>query len=336
MDWSKGYSASYYMTIVDPLTWRDIERIEIEGGQIKRTTSGLMESASLDCARFPEGIEKWVRIWFDADQVGSSEHLPLFTGIATSPADDYDGARSKSSLECYSVLKAASDINLLRGWYAPAGMEGAAVIKQLLSTTPAPVEIAEGSPRLSSHIIAEDDETRLTMIEKILMAIDWRLRINGDGSITVEPKNTDPVIKFDPVDFDVIENSISVKADWFSCPNVFMAVEEDLTAIARDDSEKSKLSTVNRGREVWLQETGCELAANETIEQYAIRRLKESQKIFKTASYKRRYLPNVYPGDYIRMNYPKQDLNGVFQVSNQSIDLGYAAQTTEEIMTEVE
>ena len=173
------------------------------------------------------------------------------------------------------------------------------------------------------------------MIEKILTAIDWRIRIAGDGSIRVEPKSTDPVIKFDPVDFDVIENEVSVNADWFDCPNVFVAVEDDLTAIARDDSARSILSTVNRGREVWLQESGCELAANETIEQYAVRRLKESQKIYKTASYKRRFMPNVYPGDYIRMNYPQQNLDGVFQVSSQSIELGYAAKTTEEIMTEV-
>ena len=44
MDWSKGFSAEYYMAIVDPSTWRDVERVEITGGSVTRTASGLLQS----------------------------------------------------------------------------------------------------------------------------------------------------------------------------------------------------------------------------------------------------------------------------------------------------
>lgn len=334
MDWSKGYSASYYMTVIDPITWRDMERVELTGGSVKRDPTGLRESAQVSCVNYPQGVECWVRIWLDTKQEDGDAHVALFTGLATSPGEDIDGVLRISTVECYSVLKPASDVHLLRGWYAPAGANGATIIKQLLAVTPAPVQVAEGAPALTNHIVAESNETYLTMIEKILTAIDWRIRISGDGTITVEPASADPVATFDPFENDVIESKIKVDYDWFSCPNVFMAVDQDLTAIARDDSEDSPLSTVNRGREVWKVETNCDLADNETIEQYASRRLKELQRIRKTADYDRRFYPGVMPGDRIRLHYPEQNIDGVFLVESQSIALGYAATTSETVSTE--
>lgn len=331
INWMNGYTASYYMTIVDPYTWRDLERVEIKGGSIKRTTDGLRESALIDCRDYPEGIEHWVRLWFDADQNGGTEHVPLFTGLATSPSKDVDGVYVSRQLEAYSVLKAVSDIGLLRGWYAPAGVSGGSIIKDLLSVLSAPVTVAENSPTLASNLIADNEETRLTMVDKILDAINWRLRIGGDGSIYVEPKTDESVMTLDPLENDIIETQLKVSYDLFSCPNVFMAIDNDLTAIARDDSADSPLSTVNRGREVWTRDTSAVLSDDETIEQYAERRLKEEQAAQQTASYDRRFHPSIYPGDNIRMHYPEQGLDGIYSVTTQSIELSYAARTSEEV-----
>ena len=331
MDWAQGYTAEYYATRIDPATWRDIERIEITGGTIKREADGLRDSAQITCDRYPQGIEQWVRIYMDCKQGGSNDHVALFTGLATSPNKDMNGVIETSAVECYSVLKPAADIFLMRGWYAPAGASGASVINDLLSSLPAPVEIADNAPQLASAIIAEDGETRLTMVEKILTAIDWRMRVNGDGTISVEPKSNTAVATFDPLEFDVLETEIHVAADWFDAPNVFMAIDNDLTAIARDDSVNSPLSTVNRGREVWAQDNAANLAENQTIEQYALMMLQQAQKVQQTASYNRRFMPNVIPGDTIRMRYPEQGVNGLYTVQSQSITLGYSATTNEEI-----
>ena len=333
MKWNKGYTSTYYMAVVDKATWRDIQRIEITGGNIDRTIDGLRESATIDCTDYPDDIEVWIRVWLDTNQDGAYDHVPLFTGLATSPEVDIDGTRQSRSLEAYSVLKPVADINLLRGWYAPAGMSGGAVIRDLLSATPAPVVIADNAPALSSNIIAADNETRLEMIENVLTAINWQLRIDGDGTINVIPKDDTPVATFDPLDNAVIETQITVSADWFNCPNVFMAVDEDLTAIARDDSLTSLVSTVNRGREVWMQDSNCELAANESIEQYAQRRLKEEQQIQTSASYDRRYVPGVYPGSVVRLHYPEQGLDGLYKVTSQGVEIGFSARTSEEIIT---
>lgn len=329
MNWENGYTAEYYMSIVDPATWRDIERVEIVGGSVTRNLDGLRENATLNCQQFSQTIEQWVRIWLNAYQDGGSAHEPLFTGLATTPAKQFDGVRDDSTLTCYSVLKPVEDVLLLRGWYAAAGKNGANVIKSLLAPTPAPVVIDAESPALSEHIIAGDGETRLTMIDKILEAIDWRLRIEGNGVIHIAPKATEPAAMLAPDMNDIIENQITVNEDLFSVPNVYAAFGSDLVGIAKDESQNSQLSTVNRGREVWASSQSVSLADNESIEGYAMRKLREAQNVEKTATYIRRYLPGVLPGDMIQLKYPVQNLEGMFTVENQTVALGYAAKTNE-------
>lgn len=330
MEWNRGYSASYYIKRVDASTWRDLDTIRITGGSIKRERDGLRESASVDCTEF-NGREQWIRVYMDVNQNGDHSHEALFTGLATSPKWDIDGRRRETSLECYSVLKPADDIILPRGWYVTAGANGAEAVRSLLSVIPAPVTISGTSPALTSSIIAEDGETHLTMADKVLDAINWRLRISGHGDVSIEAQPTTESASFDPIDNDVLETAIEIEHDWFSCPNVFMAIDDDMTGIARDDSASSPLSTINRGREVWEQEDNCDLAENETIAEYAQRMLKELQRVSQTASYDRRYIPNVVPGDRIVLRYPEQGLDGLYLVESQDIDLGYSATTSEEV-----
>lgn len=334
MDWSKGYSASYYIAVVDPVTWRDIERLELKGGSIDREPDGLMHSADLDCNDFPTGEELFIRVYLDARQDGDGAHVALFTGLATTPEDEYNGNLRQNAVQCYSVLKEAEDILLPLGYYVAAGVDSGTAISRLLSVVRAPVEIAEDTPALTENIIADDSETNLSMAQKIVKAINWRMRITGEGVIMIEPMPTDAVATFDPLGNDCIESEITVTRDWFNIPNVFRAICDTLTAIARDDSEDSPFSTVSRGREIWAQDNSCELADNESIAEYADRRLKEEQQTAVTASYKRRFMPEIMPGDVIYLKYPRQGLNGMYRVSSQSIDLGYGATTSEEVTSD--
>ena len=137
MKWNNGYSASYYAYIIDPVSWREKERIEITGGSISRSEDGLRESADIECKAYEHGKEQYIRVYLDAWQNGAASHEPLFTGLATSPSRDIDGYFEKNTLECYSVLKAADDVLLDRGYYVPAGTDGAAAVKDLLSVCPA-------------------------------------------------------------------------------------------------------------------------------------------------------------------------------------------------------
>ena len=124
MDWSKGYIAEYYISIVDPASWRDGERIEIRSGSASRTDEGLRQSADINVSSFDRNGEHWIRAWMNVEQNGTSDHVALFTGIASVPSESIGTSAKNVPLECYSVLKPAEDVLLERGWYAPAGMAG--------------------------------------------------------------------------------------------------------------------------------------------------------------------------------------------------------------------
>lgn len=333
MNWSKGFTATYYAYVIDPDSWRETERIYIVGGSIKREEDGLRQSANIDCKGYAPELEQWVRVYLDTEQEGASAHEALFTGIATSPGWDYNGVVRSDTLECYSVLKPAEDVLAKRGAYLPAGTNGARAVAALLAVCPCPIVIEGESDNLQEAIIAEDDETNLSLADKVLAAINWRLRITGDGTVTICPPAEDESGSFDEINNDAVELDVSVQRDLFSCPNVFQAISGDMTAIARDDSVDSILSTVNRKREVWAQENDCDLSTGESIAEYARRRLGELQTIALTASYKRRFYPAILPTDLVALNFPKQQMAGTFRVTSQTIDLGYGASTSEEVTT---
>lgn len=329
MNWKNGFSASYYAYIIDPKSWRETTRLDITGGSISRSLDGLRDTADIECTFYDPGPERYIRIYLDAMQNGAACHEPLFTGLATSPARNIEGLYETNTVECYSVLKAAEDILLQRGYYVPAGCNSVTVIKELLSCTPAPIIVSGTAPSLQRSIIAEDGETRRSMADKVLAAINWRIRIAGDGTIEICEKPTTVSAHFDPIEQDVIEPSITVNYDLFNCPNVFRAIQDDLSAVARDDSPDSPLSTVNRGREVWKEDTSCELSSGESISEYAARRLKELQRVQMKAEYDRRFNPDVLVGDLINLHYPAQFLEGVFRVTSQTIELSHNAKTSE-------
>ena len=330
MNWEKGFTASYYVYLIDAKTWRETELLQITDGSISRTDSGLRDSADITCVRYNDR-ERYIRIYLDVQQNGASEHVPIFTGLTSAPSRDIDGVLETNSVECYSVLKPAEDVLLQRGYYVPAEADGGIIIQDLLSVTPAPVEVIGEAPALQTSVIAEDGENHLTMVDKVLTAINWRMRILGNGTIQILPQAEETLRTFDPLNADVLEPTLTITRDWYNCPNVLRAVSNDLVAVVRDDSEDSPLSTVNRGREVWKEETNVALNSGESIAEYAMRRLSELQLVETTASYTRRYDPDVLVSDRVRLNYPRQGLNGVYEITSQKITLGYGCTTDEEV-----
>ena len=169
------------------------------------------------------------------------------------------------------------------------------------------------------------------MAQKILDAMHWNVSIDGNGFITIGlfPDITNDSIMFDAEENDCLETSITVDCDWFSCPNVFRAVQDTAIAVAKDEKDDSPFSIQNRGREVWKEETDCVLQTNETLVHYAKRRLVEEQNVHYNISYTRRFHPDVDVHDIIRLNYAEQDIVGYFEVSTQSINLGHAISVSE-------
>lgn len=330
MDWEKGYSARYQLYRIDPKSWRDVERLELISGDIDLSSDGLLASMSLEAPALPTDREVWLRVYLDARQSGSEpERVALFTGLTGAPEVKYDHGSPTYSADLYSVLKPAQDVLLQRGWYAPAGLPGGIIARNLLEGY-APITIADDAPVLQSAIVAEDSETRLSMAEKVVSAMGWRIRLTGSGRIVIEPKPTAAAATFDATAFDVIETDVTVSRDWMSAPNVVRATVGDTVAVARDDSGASPLSVKSRGREVWQESDDVSLSGTESLSEYAARALEEAQATAEKISYSRRFVPGVGIGDIVRISYPEQGIKGRYRITSQGITLGYAAKTAEE------
>lgn len=329
MQWNKGYKAVFYATTVNTKTWADNnERVEIIDGSIDRESTGLRGGA--DITSDAEGYnERLIRIYLDAVQGSDISHNAIFTGYAVSPTLDVEGTLKTQKYSCYSVLKPADDILLERGWYAPLGANTGALIRSLLDVTGAPFTI-EGDPgSLENYIVAEDNETRLTMVDKILRIMGLDLIVTGAGEIILRPQKVNADVIFDPATNDIVEPSFSITHDWYEVPNVLRVVMDDVSAIARDDSETSIYSTVNRGREIWQQESAAAIASGDTLADYAKRRLKELQTVGTQASYTRRFLPDINVGDVARIRY--ESLSGLYRITEQKITLGHNLTTSETV-----
>ncbi|MBR0482327.1 MAG: hypothetical protein IJJ48_07645 [Firmicutes bacterium] len=331
MNWANGFSAKYTYAIVDASSWNDLEVYDLTGGSVMKSENGLMESADMIITDIPVEGEAWVRIYLNATSDSEGTREALFTGLLQVPATDWNGRMESHNAELYSVLKPAEDVHMTKGWYAPAGANGAAVAAELLSVSAAPVEYAENAPTLTSAIIAESNETNLTMAQKLVAAIGWRIRITGMGEIRILPKATETSAVLDPLENDIMELKIKDVRDWYSCPNVLRVTIGDMTATARDDDPDSPYSTVSRGREIWEDEFSASLNDGESIEEYTLRRLKELQSPARSVQYTRRYLPDVYPGDIISIRHPAQRIDDYFHITNQKITLSHGARTSEEV-----
>ena len=80
-----------------------------------------------------------------------------------------------------------------------------------------------------------------------------------------------------------------------------------------------------------MEETSCDLSDSETIADYALRRLNEEQRRYMTASYSRRFDPDILPSDLVLLHYPRQKVDGLFRVTSQTISLTHGAATSEEV-----
>lgn len=335
-----GYSVSYYMCVVDRISWKDSTRIQITDGSINRDTETLMQSADITCINFPIDEldnEHLIRIYMDVSQNSNVGHYPLFTGWASCPDQSIDGVLTTNSFQCYSVLKPAQDVPLPPGWYAPVGTDSEDLIRELLKDTGIPDDMITfygNPPSLTEALIAEENENKLSMAELIISAIKYFMVILGDGSLVLYPMETqmDDEAVFDYILNDVLETQVKINRDWYNCPNVFRAISGDAYAVAIDDDPDSIFSTISRGREIWAQETNCDLNENESIGEYASRRLKELQMVYTTVSYTRRFWPDLYPLSYIRLHYPQQGIVGRYRIMSQTINLGYNASTSEEVI----
>ena len=336
MNWNEGLSALYELKTVDPVSWMDSGSLDFIEGSITKTDSELIESASL---KMTEMIgESWVRVYLKAKQTGTGARVAVFTGLATTLNQNIDGWRSEYPVSCFSVLKPAKETLTPRGYYIPAGAPAAQIAAELLSVGPAPVTFEGNAPDLLESIVTEDSDTNLSVAWNVLNAIGWRIRILGDGHIHICPAATEPSARYDADENDAVEPKITNTDDWYKCPNCIRVVSGDKYVEVKDEDPDSALSIAARKAirggtgEIWLQENASGLGANESLEEYALRKLKDAQSHAREIKYYRRFNPDVTVTDIVNLHYPRQGIDGNFRITAQTISLKYSPRVDEKVV----
>lgn len=317
MDWMQPYEVDYTAVSVTK-SWMDGEPLDllaIDGIDVSEESA----TATISLA---EGVgEQWIRLYANAHSATESEKVALFTGITSLPKANWDGVEGTYSCEVYSSLSCADDVLLPIGWWTD-GHDPAQVAAGLLArSTPAPVEWEQGSPQLTSPMVAEDGESCGSMARKLVDAINWRIRLAGDGRIYVERKPSLPSDTLDESENDVMLPEVDESIDLSGIPNVYRVTSGDDAIVVYDDDADSMFSTVSRGREIWAEERGVTLNAGESLESYAIRKLRESQDVSYRLSYTREYMP-LDLGDLVRINLPSIGIDATYMIESQHVNCG--------------
>lgn len=339
IDFGAPYSATWRVFSVDERTWADGDRMYgVTTASVNREADGnLLESGTFTIdLPYGESIgEGYYRLVMTAHQNGVAERVDVATlhGIASGSVSDK--GRNLQTLNASSVLYPASTEKTAVGWYAPAGVNGAQFVAEMLAgCLKAPVSW-EGSFTLDSPIVFQLGWSKLECAWTVLDAGNFTLAIDGRGRVTVRPMPTEPSLALDGANARLVGTSVSRKTDWSVVPNRYYAVDGSEVAVAVNDDPNSVTSTVSRGYNSDVVDRSPKRVNGETLEAYAGRRLHESSIVLDTRTYTREWVGGVYPNSIVLGSIPSVGLDGRLRVTSQKLTLGKGIKVDETAGMEV-
>jgi len=333
VDFGAGYSSSFRLMRVDPATWADAGEIGgFASASIERDRSNdLMESGSVTLmSNYSQRTEFYARIEMLAESGAARERHAIATllmspGTCTATAGGVD-----VELVGRSVLAPASDRVLLAGTYAPLGCDGAAYAVSLLQECiPAPVS-ADGSFRLSDHVVFARGTTYLEAVWMLLDKAGWAMTIDGQGRVTVCPMPSEPALVLNKANARLLGTEVQIDDGTTELLNrVIVADPEHDQVVESVDMTDRPTSYKSIGRYVDLYEESPTLVDGESLQAYANRRLVEETTVTGKRSYGRKWFPDVHPFSLVRGSMADIGFDGDMRVLSQSIELGAGAYVSE-------
>lgn len=322
MDWNQGYTATFRLFKVNKETWDNGEEVpSLMSASISMdTSSDLVESASITIDDNP--VNGYVRLIMEAKNSTGLDRVELGTVLVVSPKRSINVNLNSYDLECYSVLKPASDKLLPIGWFFPEGGDPIAGACELLQKSlQCPVTLSTSDKTTEDMIVAENNETYLSMAVYLLKDTDWFIYINGHGEVTVEQKKDTVVTTFDLVDNDILMPDMTDETDLYDVPNILRITDgQGNYETVRNEDENSTTSIDGIGWEKWKAES-VTLESDETLLGKARERFEELSKSTRKISYKREYDPSIRINDNIKCMLPQQDIIGIFRITSQSLEI---------------
>lgn len=318
MDWRDSYHSSWRIFRVNRDTWADAEQVtNIDSVNITRTADGdLLESGSMSISGDFE--TDYYRIVMTAERGGDVQRVDVGTLLFDSASGVIDFGTTTRDAEGYSVLYPASVTLVYNGEYAPAGVDGAEYVHDMLTRTiNAPVHV-DGHFTLNEHVVFDVGSSVLEACWLVLDAGNFVMQIDGRGEVHILPKPSEPALVIDTGNIGLLENGIEYTEDISEIPNRYIVIEGNSKTVASNDNPESIVSTISRGYNVDEIDESATPVNGETLGEYALRRLHEMSIMTSERSYTREYQPNVYLYDVIRGSI--DGLFGDYRITNQTIN----------------
>lgn len=331
IDWSKSMQQSFEFYKVDPLTWKDLNKLtNIENQTINRdNTVETLGSSTIDCTDSLD--ECYVRTYLIAIQNGVTHTRCLGTFLIQTPSISFNGKRTKASLDAYTPLIELKETSPTIGYSILKGtkiMDTAYAICR--ENMRAPVVPAKSTITLYDDFVANLDDTHLSFTKDLIAQAKFEFGLDELGRVIFNPivdaASLQPVYTYTDDNSSILYSDITHERDLYGIPNVVEVVysTEETTIVSRivNNDDASPISTVNRGREILYRDTNPSLTgtpSQEVLDEYATQLLRNLSTLEHKITYKHGYC-DVKVGDCVSLNYKRAGLNNVkARVISQSI-----------------
>ena len=327
IEWTQAYGVDWRLVEVNTETWASGNVVpHVHSITVNRDCTDdypLLETATIE---LEHGVETFTPGYYRLEAVfyngADKERIPMMTMLCESDSGTRNYGRIDLQVDGLSVLQPAKDRHLLVGEYVPKGSNGPQRAAEYLKRcVKVPIEI-EGSFIIDDYLVLDADISYIKAAWTILDAADWCMVIKGDGTIVMKEKPKDPVLILDHAHAKLLMPEISFEKDLSDVPNMYIAVDQGVTAIATNDNPNSITSTVSRGRIIDEIDRSPVRINGETLDAYAKRMLEKRNTIVKVKRYNREWWPDVYPFSMVRGSLSSVGLEGDMRVLTQSFKCG--------------
>lgn len=266
IDWTKGYSTTWRVSRVDPVTWASMGEVPsiVEASYSADATTDAVETATAKCV-LPfdaEPLGGWLRIEALLEQGTAAEHVTVCTMRFDAGGSTWRGGYRTDTLQGVSSLYPASEAEKLPdGAWAEAMANGADRVASLIAPhTPAPIYV-DGSYRIDEGTVYDLDSTPLAAALSILPD-GWAVRPDAYGAIHVTPASA-PVARFGTADRGMFLTEASSDSDgritytrqWGPGLRVHDAIGLKLPELGLDGDYRIVRQNVTCGSRITVEET---------------------------------------------------------------------------------
>ena len=341
VDWTSSMDQTFEYYEVDPITWKDKNKIEnIKSSSINRDSdTDTLESASIEAIDMFG--ETYIRIYLITIQNEVKERHPLGTFLIQTPSSSFDGKVQHVEMDAYSPLIELKENPLPLG-YSLLKDENIMLNAYMIAkdNCRCPVIQTESNNTLTGNFVSNSDDNYLIFLKDLIKQDNKEFGLDELSRIIFKPiqdyEKMQPRWTFNDDNSSILLPEITLKHDLYGIPNVVEVICSSgtnlLYSIIKNEDPSSPTSIQNRGREIKYIDTNPNLPGfptQEQLDEYAEKLLKDLSSVQYTITFTHGYCP-IRLGDCVRLNYSKAGLTDIkAKIISQSIKCSSGCQINE-------